>query len=255
MNMTVMPGRLHGSVTAPPSKSHVHRLLIAAALCAGETAIHCPGENADIAATVRCLQSCGAAIRRTSDTFLVSGPLQKPLRALDCGESGSTLRFLLPLCAALDGNAVLTGSGRLPTRPNGPLLEALRQHGAAIDGDFLPLTVRGGLQAGDYALPGNVSSQYFTGLLFALPLLNGDSTLIYTSPLESMPYVDLTFSVLRQFGVTAEPLEDGWRIPGNQRYLSPGPVEAAGDWSAAAFWLGANALESKVTVNGLNPAS
>ena len=100
-----------------------------------------------------------------------------------------------------------------------------------------------------------MSSQYFTGLLFALPLLNGDSTLIYTSPLESMPYVDLTLSVLRQFGITVEPLENGWRIPGNQRYLSPGPVEAEGDWSAAAFWLGANVLESKVKVDGLNPAS
>ena len=126
MNMTVMPGRLHGVVTAPPSKSHVHRLLIAAALCAGETAIHCPGENADIAATVRCLQSCGAVIGRTGDTFVVSGPLQNPLRALDCGESGSTLRFLLPLCAVLDRSAALTGSGRLPSRPNGPLLDALR---------------------------------------------------------------------------------------------------------------------------------
>ena len=255
MNMTVMPGRLHGVVTAPPSKSHVHRLLIAAARCAGETAIHCPGENADIAATVRCLQSCGAEIRRTGDIFLVSGPLGYPAQDLDCGESGSTLRFLLPLCAALNGSATLTGSGRLPTRPNGPLLDALRQHGAKIDGDFLPLTVRGELREGDYALPGNVSSQYYTGLLFALPLLNGDSTLIYTSPLESMPYVDLTLSVLRQFGITVEPLENGWRIPGNQRYLSPGPVEAEGDWSAAAFWLGANVLESKVKVDGLNPAS
>ena len=147
MNMTVMPGRLQGIVTAPPSKSHVHRLLISAALCAGETAIHCPGENADIAATVRCLQSCGAEIRRTGDVFAVSGPQRKPLRTLDCGESGSTLRFLLPLCAVLNGSVLLTGSGRLPTRPNGPLLEALRQHGAAIDGDFLPLTVRGGLPA------------------------------------------------------------------------------------------------------------
>ena len=124
MNMTVLPGRLQGAVTAPPSKSHVHRLLIAAALCAGETAIHCPGENADITATARCLESCGAAIRRTGDTFLVSGPLQKPYQALDCGESGSTLRFLLPLCAALNGNATLTGSGRLPSRPNEPLLDA-----------------------------------------------------------------------------------------------------------------------------------
>ncbi len=255
MNMTVLPGRLQGAVTVPPSKSHVHRLLIAAALCAGETAIHCPGENADITATARCLESCGAKIEREGEGFLVSGPLQKPFQALDCGESGSTLRFLLPLCATLNESATLTGSGRLPSRPNAPLLDALRQHGAKIGGDFLPLTVGDGLRAGDYALPGNVSSQYFTGLLFALPLLNGDSTLIYTSPLESMPYVDLTLSVLRQFGITVELIENGWRIPGNQRYHSPGAVEAEGDWSAAAFWLGANRLGSAVTVEGLNSAS
>ena len=146
---------------------------------------------------------------------------------------------------------VLTGRGRLPSRPNGPLLSVLREHGTKIEGDFLPLTVHGGLQSGDFALPGNISSQYFTGLLFALPLLEGDSTLRYTSPLESMPYVDLTLSVLRQFGVRVENLENGWRIPGGQRFVSPGNVEAEGDWSAAAFWLGANALGNAVTVTGL----
>ena len=178
---------------------------------------------------------------------------------LDCGESGSTLRFLLPVCAAkphdLEAPIVLTGSGRLPSRPNGPLLEALRSHGAQIHGDFLPLTVDGGLFAGDYELLGNVSSQYFSGLLFALPLLEGDSTLRYTSPLESRPYVDLTLSVLRQFGICIDEMENGWRVPGGQRYASPGTAEAEGDWSAAAFWLGANMLGNAVTVEGLNDHS
>ena len=120
---------------------------------------------------------------------------------------------------------------------------------------MLPLTVRGGLKSGDFALPGDVSSQYFTGLLFALPLLAGDSTLRYTSPLESMPYVELTLSVLRQFGIQVESMEDGWRVPGNQRYSSPGVVVAEGDWSAAAFWLGANHLGSQVSLLGMNDAS
>ena len=258
MNISVYPGSLHGGVTAPPSKSHVHRLLIAAALCGEETAIHCPGENEDIAATVRCLKALHAEITRDGDLYRVCR--KSPLfhlsagDALDCGESGSTLRFLLPLCAALHDSALLTGRGRLPSRPNGPLLEVLRSHGAKIDGDFLPLTVNGGLQPGDFSLPGNISSQYFTGLLFVLPMLNGDSTLVYTSPLESMPYVDLTLSVLRRFGIQIKTIENGWKIPGNQKYTSPGTVEAEGDWSAA-FWLGANSLGNAVTVEGLNRAS
>ena len=259
MNVNVYPCSLHGSVTAPPSKSHVHRLLIAAALCGEETGIHCPGENADIAATVRCLKALHTEITRAGDLYGVCR--KTPLfhlpadGSLDCGESGSTLRFLLPLCACRSGKTHLTGQGRLPSRPNGPLLEVLRSHGAVIEGDFLPLTVNGGLQPGIFALPGNISSQYFTGLLFALPLLSGDSTLTYTSPLESMPYVDLTLSVLRQFGVQIEDMKNGWKIPGNQRYTSPGSVEAEGDWSAAAFWLGANSLGNAVTVAGLNRAS
>ena len=259
MHVTVYPCSIRGSVTAPPSKSHVHRLLIAAALCENETGIFCPGENEDIAATIRCLQALHAEIIREGDWYRVfrkKPSIHAPaIDVLDCGESGSTLRFLLPICAGLNDSMVLTGRGRLPSRPNGPLLEALRTHGAKIEGDFLPLTVYGGLQSGDFALPGNISSQYFTGLLFALPLLSGDSTLIYTSLLESMPYVDLTLSVLRQFGVCIEEIKNGWRIPGSQQYTSPGKAQAEGDWSAAAFWLGANRLGSAVTVEGLNRAS
>ena len=264
MNITVYPYPIGGRVTAPPSKSHVHRLLIAAALCQEqETAIHCVGENEDIAATVRCLSALNTDIRKEAQGFRVyrDSSLHRFAAngSLDCGESGSTLRFLLPLCAAkphaMEAPIVLTGAGRLPSRPNGPLLNALRSHGAQIHGDFLPLTVDGGLFAGDYELPGNVSSQYFSGLLFALPLLEGDSALRHTSPLESRPYVDLTLSVLRQFGVTIMEMENGWRIPGGQRYASPGAAEAEGDWSAAAFWLGANALGNAVTVEGLNDRS
>ena len=267
MNITIEPGRLQGAVAAPVSKSHVHRLLIAAALCGDgqETAIHCPGENADISATVRCLSALHTDIFRENDWLRVrrDAPLHcfRPRSMLDCGESGSTLRFLLPLCAAkpLDPPAKdsisLTGSGRLPNRPNGPLLDVLRDHGAQIQGDFLPLMVGGGLFPGDFALPGNVSSQFFSGLLFALPLLRGGSALRHTSPLESMPYVELTLSVLRQFGVRVETVENGWRIPGGQAYVSPGTVEAEGDWSAAAFWLGASRLGNAVTVTGLNGRS
>ncbi len=263
MNVKVYPCSLSGSVTVPPSKSHMHRLLIAAALSRHptedyeETLIWCPEDNDDISATLRCLNALNCAVVRQGDWLQVISSVLWPQKAmLDCGESGSTLRFLLPLCAGLDHLCVtLTGKGRLPSRPNGPLLEALRAHGSDIEGDFLPLSVRGGLHPGDFAMPGNVSSQYFSGLLFALPLLSGDSTLTYTSPLESMPYVDLTLSVLRQFGIQIKTIKNGWAIPGNQNFTSPGAVETEGDWSAAAFWLGANFLGNAVAVKGLNRAS
>ena len=254
--MTIFPGLLQGSVTAPPSKSHAHRLLIAAALSMGETRIRCPAENADISATVRCLNALGVSVRREKEDFVVRGGTFAPEETiLPCGESGSTLRFLLPLCAALEQPVVFTGEGRLPQRPNGPLIDVMQANGARVSGDGLPLRMEGGLRPGYYALPGNVSSQYFTGLLFALPLLSGVSVLRWITPLESRPYVDLTLSVLREFGVEIEEIDNGFRIPGRQRYTTPGRAEVEGDWSAAAFWLGACCLESRVEVQGLNPCS
>ena len=258
MNVTIEPGLLRGSVTPPPSKSHVHRLLIASALCDQETAIFCPGDNADIQATIRCLQALSASVQKDGQILRICGPLKDAqTRELDCGESGSTLRFLLPLCAVLAKRQPITliGHGRLPSRPNGPLLEAMRKNGADIEGDFLPLSVCGGLKAGEYDLPGNISSQYFTGLLMALPLLNGESYLRYTSPLESRPYVDLTLSVLQSFGIRVQENKDGWRIYGNQTYLSPRHIRAEGDWSAAAFWHSANYLGSDVQLGGMDENS
>lgn len=255
MNAVIHPGLLQGAAAAPPSKSHAHRLLIAGALSGGDCRILRPGDSEDITATVRCLGVLGAEVFREDDALFVRPGQLSAASVLHCGESGSTLRFLLPVLCARGCDATLTGRGRLPERPLEPLLSSLRAHGAAIIGDRLPLQVCGGLRPGDYALPGSVSSQYFTGLLFALPLLPGDSTLTYTSPLESRPYVDLTLSVLRAFGIRIEETEGGWRVPGNQRYVSPGTVETEGDWSAAAFFLGAKALGSAVNVLGLDPGS
>lgn len=257
MNVTIRPGKLQGKVSILPSKSHAHRLLIASALARGETRIHCPAENADIAATIRCLTALGAGIIRQGEYLIVSGGIAIHGKAvvLDCGESGSTLRFLIPLCGCLNREITLTGHGRLPSRPNGPLLSAMRENGALWEGEGLPLAVRGGMKSGMYALPGNISSQYFTGLLMALPLLSGDSMLHYTSPLESMPYVEITLATLRQFGIIVEPIQNGWRIPGGQIYRSPGEARAEGDWSAAAFWLSANKLGSQVEALGLQAYS
>ena len=255
MNAVIEPGLLRGAVTAPPSKSHAHRLLIAAALSGQDCRILRPGDSEDIAATVRCLQALGADVRREGEGLSVRPGKGVSSAALDCGESGSTLRFLLPVLCAMEGDFTLSGRGRLPERPLEPLLSALRAHGAAIAGDRLPLRVSGGLRSGEYDLPGSVSSQYFSGLLFALPLLAGDSTLRFTSPLESAPYVEMTLSVLRQFGIRAEKWENGWRVPGNQRYSAPEEIGTEGDWSAAAFFLGADALGSDVRICGLDPAS
>jgi len=256
VNVAVYPGRLEGAVEAPPSKSHAHRLLICAALADRGTVLEISGLSNDIGATVRCLRALGAGIEVTSEGIRVN-PIVTPVSgaSLDCGESGSTLRFLMPLAAHLNCGAVLTGAGRLPDRPNGALLDQLLLHGATVDGTRLPMRLSGGLTGGEYKLPGDVSSQFFTGLLLALPLLSEDSGIIATSPLESGPYVDMTLDALRRFGVHAERTPNGFHVPGGQRYRSPGRATVEGDWSAAAFWLAANAIGSRVEVKGLNPDS
>ena len=256
MNVIVKPGRLAGRVTAPPSKSDAHRLLICAALADRPTRIRLDAANRDIDATAECLRALGAGIGREGSRLRVSPIEGRPGAAeLDCGESGSTLRFLLPVAAALGIEARFTGRGRLPERPNQVLTDALRAHGARIDADRLPMTVVGPVASGRWELPGNVSSQYITGLLLALPLLEGDSEIALTTALESAPYVDMTLRALNRFGIAVEATEGGWRVPGGQRYRSPGEAAVEGDWSSAAFWLSANALGGNVRVDGLSEDS
>lgn len=255
MNVVVAPGKLAGRVAVPASKSAAHRLLICAALADGPTRVSIGSLNQDIEATAACLRALDANVETDGDALHIS-PAPPPKQAtLDCGESGSTLRFLLPVAAALGVEATFTGRGRLPQRPNGPLAEALRDHGTTVDSDLLPTRVCGRPAPGTWTLPGNVSSQYITGLLFALPLLDGDSEIVLTTKLESAAYVDMTLQALGQFGVEAVPTERGWRVPGRQRYHSPGAVRTEGDWSSAAFWLAANAMGSKVGLDGLDPDS
>lgn len=256
MNVVITPGRLSGRVTVPASKSAAHRLLICAALADRPTAVGIGALNRDIEATADCLAALGAGVAQDGDALVVS-PVARPPEAarLDCGESGSTLRFLMPVAAALGVDAVFLGHGRLPQRPNAPLVDALRAHGVCIDSDLLPSRVTGRATGGAWTLPGNVSSQYVTGLLFALPLLDDDSEIILTTRLESAAYVDMTLDALRRFGIAAIPTETGWRVPGAQRYRSPGRLRVEGDWSAAAFWLAANALGSNIRVDGLTDDS
>jgi 3-phosphoshikimate 1-carboxyvinyltransferase len=172
----------------------------------------------------------------------------------DCGESGSTLRFLIPVALAVQGGGIFTGRGRLMERPQRPYFDIFDEKGIFYEQKDGALTVRGELTPGEYRLPGNVSSQFVTGLLYALPLLDGDSQIVLTSPLESRGYVDMTLDALGRFGVRAEAQEDGWLVPGGQKYR-PCSMTVEADWSQAAFWYGAIALGSSLELEGLNAFS
>lgn len=263
--------KLTGTVKVIQSKSFAHRILLAAALSkitsGVETEVKLETVSEDMEATRR-----------------VIGALEREEHVLDCGESGTTLRFMVPVCGALQGRRQaetgageirFTGRGRLMQRPMGPLFEAMAPHGVSAFYEDGQLVLTGGLTAGEYSIAANVSSQYISGLLFALPLLEGDSVLNLTGKVESRPYIDITLDVLRQFGIRIEEeVPDGagapdavgdstsgkstditcrFRIPGGQVYRGPASMEVEGDWSNAAFWLAAGAAGGgPVTVRGLN---
>ena len=267
MDLTIYPSKLAGEVTPPSSKSQAHRALIAAALGGGISTISNLADSQDIQATRRCLSALGALVEDLgSGTLRVHGlgnsiPQAGPFPTLDCGESGSTLRFLIPVALLVQGQAAFTGRGRLMERPLAPYEDLFRGKGIGWSMEHGVLTLDSGrgydrlaLDPGEYRLPGDVSSQFITGLLFALPLLEGDSDLLLTAPLESRGYVDLTLDVLDRFGVVAEPRENGFHIPSGQMYQARDlAVEA--DWSQAAFWYAANHLGGQVDILGMDPAS
>lgn len=255
MIQTCNPASLSGTVSAPASKSHAHRLLICAALADRPTEIRCNGFSRDLAATVSCLQALGTSVSYKNNQFLIQPSVPVPSGLLPCGESGSTLRFLLPVAAALGVPVTFSMEGRLSDRPMAPLEEQLACHGVTLSRPQPNLlNCNGKLRPGHYILPGNVSSQFISGLLMALPLLDSPSTLTVTGKLESAPYVELTLEVLRQFGIKIEADRQTYVVyPSAIR--SPGSVTAEGDWSNAAFWLTAGALGRPVTVTGLNPQS
>ncbi len=254
------PCSLQGTLTAPGSKSFTHRALIAAALSTEPTQLSKASDAEDIAATRRCLEALGAHSEQQGDDLWVE-PISttvgdaEPL-LFDCGESGSTLRFLLPVAGALGRTAHFTGSGRLPERPLKDLMSCLRANGMSFSSPHLPFTASGQLQPGFFELPGNVSSQFVSGLLFALPLLAGSSTIRLISSLQSSGYVDMTRQVLEAFGVQCVATSDScYEISGRQHFRSPRCFTVEGDWSSAAFFLAAGALGGPVTVKGLKADS
>ena len=256
MNVTITPHRLAGWLSVPASKSMAHRAIICAALAEGTSVIRNITCSRDIEATLSVMQAFGASCEMQGDTLTVCGigtPSEKA--AADCCESGSTLRFLIPVAAALGIEATFFGQGRLPQRPITPYLRELSQKGITFaPSDGMPFTICGQLQSGRFSLEGDVSSQFVTGLLLALPLLEGDSDIVLTSPLQSRPYADMTIHCLHAFGITVHETAEGYHIPGGQRY-QPQDLAVEGDFSQAAFFYTANALGSDITLTNLSEAS
>ncbi len=250
MNITIQPGKLRGTVAAIPSKSQAHRLLICAAFADRQTRLHCEQTNRDIEATAQCLTALGSEIRRTDWGYIVNPIRQLPEAArLNCCESGSTLRFMLPIVGALGVDATFFMEGRLPQRPLSPLWEEMERMGCHLTRPTeSTLRCQGKLTPGEYQIDGSISSQFITGLLLALSLMPEESRLTVTGKVESKPYIEITKQALRLFGVDPEHL-------GRQKFSSPGEVTVEGDWSNGAFFLAAKALGSDLAVTGLNPDS
>lgn len=256
MRAVITPGPLRGEVRAIASKSQAHRLLICAALSERGTEIVCRESSRDIDATADCLRALGAEIERRGGVFRVR-PVSSPVpnARLDCAESGSTLRFLLPVLCALGTGARVKMHGRLPERPLSPLWEELERRGARLSRPAPDeIAVSGAIGPGEYEIAGNVSSQFISGLLLALPLCRGGQVRL-TSPLESAPYVAMTRRAQALFGVHSAFDGVSYTMEPSSRYLSPGALEAEGDWSNAAFWLCARALGSGVECTNLDPDS
>lgn len=243
----------NGTVNVPPSKSDVHRAIICAAMANGVSRISPVALSNDIKATIGCIKALGADAVLENNVLTVDGTnmYKNKTALLDCGESGSTLRFFIPIAAVGNINATFVGKGKLPQRPIGIFTEALPKAGTVCktEEDF-PLEIKGQLKSGIFKIPGNVSSQFITGLLLALPILEGDSEIVLTSPLESVGYIAMTIRTMKQFGVNIQATEKGWHIKGGQSYKTC-DYTTDGDWSQAAFFMVLGAVSGKVTVKGV----
>lgn len=258
MKITITKGKAKGFVEAPPSKSMAHRMLICAGLSEGTSTIHGISGSMDVLATIDCLEAIGAKCEQHGDSITVTGAdLKKavPNKILECRESGSTLRFFIPICLISGENAVLSGSESLLKRPLGVYKTLCEERGLLFSQNSNSCLVKGPLRSGDFRIAGNISSQFISGLLFALPILEGDSTLTVTPPIESRSYIEMTISALSYFGVKVVWKDENTLfIKGNQRYL-PKEAFVEGDYSNAAFFEALNVLGSDITVGNLNPDS
>ena len=258
MKVKIDKSALSGTVVAPPSKSMAHRMLICAGLSKGTSKVHGIAPSEDILATLDCLKQIGASFTYDGDTVIINGAGNENAREereLYCRESGSTLRFFIPLCL-LDGKkTILGGTQKLLSRPLGVYENICKSQGIEFGNDGDKLTVKGVLSSGNYKIQGNISSQFISGLMFALPLLGGDSTIDIIPPIESCSYINLTIQALGEFGVTVKWLDERTLfIPGSQSY-QPREVTVEGDYSNGAFFEALNYLGDNVTVEGLRADS
>lgn len=249
MDITIFPTKLSGTIHAIPSKSQAHRLLICAAFADAETTLICPQTNQDIEATADCLRSLGADIVRTDSSYIVKPVKSLPKATeLHCRESGSTLRFILPIVGALGIDSTFLLEGRLPYRPLSPLWEEMERWGCTLSRPT-ESTIRctGKLQSENFTIDGSVSSQFITGLLFAMALMPSKCSLTITGKLESKPYIEMTQAAMAQFGVSTEQ----YIVSAGSRFISPKTLTVEGDWSNGAFFLAANAIGNKIDIKGL----
>lgn len=238
MKAVIKPSALKGEINLIPSKSFAHRAIICNMLGGNEGKIEGLYPSVDINATLNCAKA-----------ILIDDKVKQ----LDCSESGSTLRFLLSVAGAIGGEFVFLGKGKLMERPIDELGKVLMEHGVKVEKTDR-ITLSGKLKAGKYAIRGDISSQYISGLLMALPILDGDSEIVLTTPLASAPYVDITISVLNKYGIKIEKTDNGFFVKGNQKYLSIDYV-VEGDWSNAGYFLVASAITGEIKVGGLNDCS
>lgn len=254
MKITINKTCYAGTVKAPPSKSAAHRRLICAGLSEGRSVIHGVSESEDMKATLDCLSALGAKWTKEGDAVVIDGadPRQRREAVFPCRESGSTLRFFLPLCLLSEKEAILTGSETLLNRPLDVYEEICLAQGLDFERTDEGLSVRGTLDGGHFRVPGDISSQFVSGLMFALPLLDGYSVVELIPPVMSGSYIAMTVEALREFGIDCEVTpDDRVLIPGGQRYL-PRELTVEGDWSNAAFFLALNALGSDIEIEGLS---
>ena len=253
-------GFLRGTVNIPPSKSAAHRAMLCAALADGRSVLSPIELSNDMKATINAIKALGARVQLSDDTLTIDGiggqygdASGEPV-SINCIESGSTLRFIIPIACAAGINGRFIGEGTLVSRPIGLYSQLLPKAGVeCFSNGGLPLVCKGKLQSGSYEMPGDISSQFITGMLMALPLCSGDSTVTLTTPLQSSAYVDVTVSCMEDFGVTVKRTETGWFIPGGQNYL-PRDYTVEGDWSQAGFFLAAGAIggeQGEIILRGL----
>ena len=250
MKAIISKGLLKGTVNVPSSKSLCHRAIIAACLANGKSMIRNVTYSNDILATIEGMKALGATINRYDEYLEIIGSNVKRInKVIDANESGSTLRFLIPIAATINEDVTFVGKNNLPNRPLDVYFDIFNEQGIKYEyqDKYLPLTISGALHHGVYNVRGDVSSQFITGLLYALPLLNGESVINITTPLESKGYIDLTLDVLKKFGIIVEKLKKGYKIPGNQKY-KPFDYIVEGDFSQAAFYLVADMLGSEVSL-------